>query len=829
MLHRREINSLIPPLHRHLQEWPRFWDLSVSSQKNYNIADLHELKPSPPEQSSKSECNLWHLGNMDDCYFRARAFRPLPNQIATKIEKIYSAKFKKGRKNANKYLSSIINRTEHVLKKLVSGTPIIHDAEKLFVSDELGMKLESFKHGDWINDRFYEAKNDAQYELFNYKNIAELLPDRRSAEDSHIDNPFRAHELRNYFSKDDRQIKDDAENVVKKIKSLIQRLVDKAEELNIKHDDMVIRIYWIIDDLLQQYGIKTPYNKEVMWNGQIIDRFAQITFEECECALAKVIDERFWIRHLRKQHRQDCENLARAAGVVHNSGECYVSDSTFKYYLERSKKNKETIDKMIAVNDSTGQEISLADIVAKSSSNPKIRRNEMMVRIRGTQDYARAKKHASVMVTITCPSKYHAVNVNGRLNSTYNGATPKQANDYLVNVYAKIRAAFQSEGLAPYGMRAVEPNHDGTPHHHFLLFAPHEQIKDVVKIMQHYALIEDFSESGAQKYRFDVKYLDLDDDAGGAVAYVAKYIAKNIDGYQEDGAIFEDKYKNPSNLAAARITAWRKCYGLKAFSFIGSPSVQIWRELRKFGEGKDCEIPEIETFRQHADNAQWDLFYDAMGGPHTKRDERPLQLLKTNDIKQNNFGEIAPHKVKGVYYQDFIKNEFTGDVFVKTFKELITSGETWTLYRNGESPKTAVNKADVFPSFSSVSSEAARGREPAQPWCTVSNCILGSSEHPLIPQIERFFKHYVNGIPEKIAEIMFDRLLKGEQIAINDKHRVQLINEHDGSWAIKDVKPKPMSHIDDHDDWFEDLFEEAFLPMPAANSDKFGSASNDGY
>ncbi len=86
--------------------------------------------------------------------------------------------------------------------------------------------------------------------------------------------------------------------------------------------------------------------------------------------------------------------------------------------------------------------------------------------------------------------------------------------------------------------------------------------------MRRYATAED---GDAAKNRFDCKHLNK----GGAAGYIAKYIAKNIDGYALDG---ERDYVTDT---AAAVTAWVSTWRIPQFHFIGLPSRGAWRECRK--------------------------------------------------------------------------------------------------------------------------------------------------------------------------------------------------------------------------------------------------------
>jgi hypothetical protein len=106
-------------------------------------------------------------------------------------------------------------------------------------------------------------------------------------------------------------------------------------------------------------------------------------------------------------------------------------------------------------------------------------------------------RHVGMFWTITCPSKFHSV---GGTNEKYNGATPRDAQAYLVKVWAKMRAAQHRQGIQPYGFRIAEPHSDGCPHWH-MLFVAREHAEAMNEIIRAYALAEDGAEAGAEKNR----------------------------------------------------------------------------------------------------------------------------------------------------------------------------------------------------------------------------------------------------------------------------------------------------------------------------------------
>ncbi|SQD02301.1 phage replication protein [Escherichia coli] len=53
----------------------------------------------------------------------------------------------------------------------------------------------------------------------------------------------------------------------------------------------------------------------------------------------------------------------------------------------------------------------------------------------------------------------------------------RDSSDYLVNTFfAAVRKKLNRDGLRWYGIRTVEPHHDGTVHWHMMVFAHPEEI-----------------------------------------------------------------------------------------------------------------------------------------------------------------------------------------------------------------------------------------------------------------------------------------------------------------------------------------------------------------
>lgn len=340
----------------------------------------------------------------------------------------------------------------------------------------------------------------------------------------------------------------------------------------------------------------------------------------------------WWRRRLRKRVALSLESVAIELNIVHDKSQIYCSDPTLNRRRQQRYRNEKLLETLEAMN-SKGFCTTIADLCSRNPSNPAVRRAELMVRIRGFEDLAERAGHAAMFYTWTAPSRMHATHKrNGERNRKYDGTKPSETGRYFARIWQQARSELHRKGCSIYGFRVTEAHHDATPHWHLLLFMPKWQRRRVTRIMEQYAKKEDAHELGspdAHKARFDAKPLGGIDPKTGklrsATGYIAKYIAKNIDGFKLD----YDEHGTPGKLAAERIEAWATTWSIRQFQQIGGPSVTIWRELRKLkrpaGGGPDC----LYAAWLAADAGDWAGFVVAMGGPVTARKNQTIKIRKT--------------------------------------------------------------------------------------------------------------------------------------------------------------------------------------------------------
>ncbi|WP_404407356.1 replication endonuclease [Pseudidiomarina marina] len=375
-------------------------------------------------------------------------------------------------------------------------------------------------------------------------------------------------------------------------------------------------------------------------------QLGELKFDD-EAILKRLSDQAFWKRRIRAKTNEAIAELERLLHLVNAHRGIYCGDKTLARFEESQLKSEEFLSRSMLVCEN-GEQVSLAEISKHTISNPDILFAEWMVRVRGFEEVAQHFNHAAVMVTISTPSRMHPIlKATGKPNPNFDGTSPKEANDYLNHVWQLIRAKFARADISPYGMRVAEPNHDGTPHWHILLFIAPDKLKQLKRIVKHYALKESPNEKGARKYR--VNFVDIDPSKGSAAGYLAKYIAKNINGIKG-----EAECDAGGRSAARRTRAWASAHGIRKFAQIGGPNVTVWRELRRLNN--PVKDKTLEKLRLAADSSNWAAFCLLMGGVGDKEriDVHPMYTSASANqddhelANVNQYGEQRRPRIVGI-------------------------------------------------------------------------------------------------------------------------------------------------------------------------------------
>ena len=500
--------------------------------------------------------------------------------------------------------------------------------------------------------------------------------------------------------------------------------------------------------------------------------------------LVRFIDEEWWARKINKAWDLYTEHTAILTGKVRRGVSPYISNKNLSIYRNRKVAAKRWMQQMMVVNPDHQIEISLEDAVNASVSNPENRRHELMVRMRGFEDLATELNYIGLFVTWTSPSKFHSWKqaANGRTveNQKYKGSTPQETQRYLCKLWSRCRSEMARKDIRIFGFRVAEPHHDGTPHWHMLVFVHPEQLCELISIMQHYALTDDKDELVRTRTsfmktcpaftdisaRFDWKIMDPKE--GGATGYIAKYIAKNLDGH----AVGDDwEAETPAEEGAVSAGAWSCWHGIRQFQQIGGASVSVWRELRRLKEPEGPSRDQVlEHIRHAADKGNWRGYVSLMGGPVLPRAERPVHLFNIVKESASKYGEDIK-KIMGVFG------------LIETRQSRL---DGWELSRHGLDERERLGSIDR-------QGDAVTGQaEGAAPWSSDNNCTQpenNCAKQELAKHFERL----------DLDEWEITKLKEGCIL----KHSGQYIRIRNGMLLVSDHHPTMQGVLDPIDVQFE--------------------------
>lgn len=387
-------------------------------------------------------------------------------------------------------------------------------------------------------------------------------------------------------------------------------------------------------------------------------------------------DEKWWRRRLRAAWTRAAEGALRNLGMIRKGRQPYASDSAVNHRAAQREKGRRFLEGHQLVNEA-GEQLDMLEIADRSLANPGLRRGELMCRVRGFEETAQDFGHVAEFVTLTTPSRFHAALAKGGRNPAYCRAAVREAQQWLCRMWARARAKLKRLQVLMYGIRVAEPHHDGTPHWHLLVFTRPNDADSLRDVLRGIWLSDSPGEAGAAEHR--VKFERIDRAKGSAVGYVAKYVAKSIDGAGAIGAAADVETDTPVIDNVRRIDAWASLHGIRQFQQIGGPAIGIWREARRVREA--VADPDIERARLAADAGDFAGFVQRVGGIHAGRHTN-IRLEKAETGERSAYGECRPARTIGLRCASAV---------------VLTRPHVWKIERKGQGGATKPGLVDRHP------------------------------------------------------------------------------------------------------------------------------------
>lgn len=417
--------------------------------------------------------------------------------------------------------------------------------------------------------------------------------------------------------------------------------------------------------------------------------------------IPRALDPCWWRRKLSAvldvRTEQAARELRAVGGLTH-----YISQQTKARKEQQHAANKSCIKTASAEpKGKPEKKRPLSELVESSVSNPALRRAELMVRIGGADEFSVDANHVGLFLTITLPSEYHHMRVDGSSNDKWSGKTARDGHERLLTCWQLARAQLDKERIDRYGLRVAEPHKSGTSHWHILMWCAPENKARIIEVVREKFLVQ----GDVDHQRIGLKVETIDRKRGGAKAYLAKYVSKNIDGHGMTHA-----QKNGARL----VKFWASAHRIRQFQFFGLPPVGVWRELRKLSEEDAQDSPvqlklAFDACNKSAETGKVDFhkFIRAQGGCGSRR-VRPIRLVRAAKLMPNKYNESGQIVTLGLDCDWWQKITRT------TIWIIRWNDNTWTRGNNcNQSIQTSPLVSQSVSQFESVGeSSAARLRPP---------------------------------------------------------------------------------------------------------------------
>lgn len=394
----------------------------------------------------------------------------------------------------------------------------------------------------------------------------------------------------------------------------------------------------------------------------------------------RLMNPRFWRKIIRKFVWQAIEKAYLVAKLVGGKRDTkYVSNQTVKIRNSMNESQQSWMEATtIEYTDATGNVVSLN--LAELHKKSKIQKQaEFWAWLHGTQILAEQQGLIAAMITLTLEPEWHPNPTIGKGN--WNGKTPAEANQELVDRWARLRASLTQLGIVLSGFRMVHAHEDGCPHWHVLIYFPQQNLGKIsAEILKLWpgklkARTRTINQDGQQ---IDIKeYFDEPTDAISGSGRVANH---ENEGAQTEISIINTGIASVATYIARgilnpiedkRMAAWYSCWKIRKIQWFGvREAFTSWRELRKIAEKDAPNVGPERALWILAHNGDVAGFLEMLGGLAAAPVSAAASMESATRMTLNRYDEPV-RRIKGIWVIDLRANN--------TSTLLISRPRQWTV------------------------------------------------------------------------------------------------------------------------------------------------------
>ena len=310
-----------------------------------------------------------------------------------------------------------------------------------------------------------------------------------------------------------------------------------------------------------------------------------------------------WLKDLRDKIKQSTATINMTLGLFGGEGYSHATPYEISVRAKQMELWDSSANKIILTCNE--KQITMHDV---QQLGKKKKLAEIYAMTKGLDSFAKSTGLSWVFLTLTCPPRMHSNPDFGEY--CWDGTLPNEANCWLAKKFGNAVERLRKKNIFLSGLRVPDPHRDGCPHWHLLVFLPSTSMKQFEITLRKQK--EWKTEEGCTFIQSDGR--------ATAPTIIFKYILKSF-----------GSTRNTKSTQAS-IDTWCSTWKIRRYQWIGLPSIELWRNLRKV---KNCPTgsPLLAAMWKAANNSNACEFIKLAGGLNIQNKQRPVSSSTSGDNK----------------------------------------------------------------------------------------------------------------------------------------------------------------------------------------------------